>query len=101
VTPEFAIALQLAGAGILLVFGAILLLWAGMALLARSTAPRTKPAQLEEIEEERRRAAAASAALAWLRGHERREFPLPPTALVSAWQAVMRAAQLHQRGPVR
>jgi aryl-alcohol dehydrogenase-like predicted oxidoreductase len=85
----------------LLVFGAILLLWGGMALLARSTAPRPRPAELEDLEEERRRTAAASAALAWLRGRERRVFPLPPTAFVSAWQAVMRAAQLRQRGPVR
>ncbi len=100
-TPEFAIALQLAGVGMLLVFGAILLLWAGMALLARSTAPRRMRAHIDDLEEERRRTAAASAALAWLRGRERREFPLPPTALVSAWQAVMRAAQLRQRGPVR
>ncbi len=100
-TSEFAIALQLAAVGMLLVFGAILLLWAGMALLARSTAPRPKPAYLEDLEEERRRTAAASTALAWLRGRERREFPLPPTALVSAWQAVMRASQLRQRGPVR
>jgi len=101
VTPEFAIALQLAGIGMLLVFGAILLLWAGMALLARSTAPRPRPPELEDLEEDRRRTAAASAALAWLRGRERRVFPLPPTAFVSAWQAVMRAAQLRQRGPVR
>ena len=100
-TPEFAIALQLAGVGLLLVFGAILLLWAGMALLARATAPQPRPAQLEDLEEERRRIAAASTALAWLRSRARREFPLPPTALVSAWQAVMRAAQLRQRGPVR
>ena len=100
-TSEFAIALQLAAVGMLLVFGAILLLWVGMALLARSTAPRPKPAHPEDLEEERRRTAAASAALAWLRSRARREFPLPPTALVSAWQAVMRAAQLRQRGPVR
>ena len=100
-TPEFAIALQLAGIGMLLVFGAILLLWAGMALLARSTAPRPRPPELEDLEEDRRRTAAASAALAWLRRRERRVFPLPPTAFVSAWQAVMRAAQLRQRGPVR
>ena len=100
-TPEFAIALQLAAVGMLLVFGAILLLWAGMALLARSTAPRPRPPELEDFEEERRRTAAASAALAWLRGRERGVFPLPPTAVVSAWQAVMRAAQLRQRGPVR
>lgn len=101
-TTEFLLALQLAGIGMLLVFGAILLLWAGMSLLARATAPRPETPPPDDLhEEERRRAAAAAAALNLLRGRERREFPLPPTAMVSPWQAVMRAAQLRQRGPVR
>jgi hypothetical protein len=97
----FLIALQLAAVGILLVFGAILVLWAGIALLARATAPRPKPARVDDLEEERRRMAAASAAVALLCSRTPREFPLPPTALVSAWQAVMRAGRLQQRGPVR
>jgi hypothetical protein len=97
-----ALSLQLAGIGMLLVFGAILLLWAGMSLLARATAARPEPPPPADVrEEERRRAAAAAGALALLRARERREFPLPPTAMVSPWQAVMRAAQLRQRGPVR
>ena len=100
-TSAFLIALQLAAVGILLVFVAILLLWAGIALLARMTAPRPKPVRTDDLEEERRRMAAASAALALLRSRMQREFPLPPTALVSAWQAVMRAGRLQQRGPVR
>lgn len=98
---EFLIALQLAAVGILIVFAAILLLWAGIALLARLTTPRPRPARVDDREEERRRMAAASAALALLRSRRVREFPLPPTALVSAWQAVMRASRLQQRGPVR
>jgi len=102
VTTEFLLALQLAGIGMLLVFAAILLLWAGMSLLARATAPRPQPHPLvDERQEERRRAAAAAAALSFLHARERRAFPPPPTALVSAWQAVTRAAQLRQRGPVR
>lgn len=101
-TTEFLLALQVAGIGILLVFGAILLLWAGMSLLARATAPRQQAhAPSDERDEERQRAAAAAVALALLRARERREFPDPPTAMVSPWQAVMRAAQLRQRGPVR
>lgn len=100
-TSELVIALELASVGILLVFAAILLLWVGIALLARSTAPRPGPAPIADLEEERRRMAAASAAVALLRSREPREFPLPPTALVSAWQAVTRAAQLQKRGPVR
>jgi len=97
----FLIALQLAAAGIVLVFAAILLLWAGMALLARATAPRPKPTRIDDLEEERRRIAVASAAVARLHSRAPREFPLPPTALVSAWQAVMRAGRLQQRGPAR
>jgi hypothetical protein len=34
-------------------------------------------------------------------GLEPHVFPLPPTASVSAWQAVMRASQLRQRGRLR
>jgi hypothetical protein len=101
VTSGFLIALQLAAVGILLVFGAILVLWAGIALLAQATAPRPKPERVDDLEDERRRMAAASAAVALLRSRTPREFPLPPTALVSAWQAVMRAGRLQQRGPVR
>jgi sulfite exporter TauE/SafE len=93
--------LQLALLGILLVFAAILLLWAGIALLARATAPRPRPSRLDDLEEERRRVTAAAAAAALLRSRMQREFPLPPTALVTAWQAVMRAGRLQQRGPVR
>jgi hypothetical protein len=100
VTPEFLTALRLAAVGLLLVFAAIVLLWAGMALLARATTPRARPERLDS-EEERRRVAAASAALASIDRRTPRKFPLPPTALVSAWQAVMRANRLQQRGPVR
>jgi hypothetical protein len=100
-TSELILALQLAGIGMALVFGAILLLWAGMAALARITAPRPPSAAPAEPDEDRLRAAAAAAALAVVRARRMHAFPLPPTALVSAWQAVRRSAQLRQRGPVR
>jgi len=102
-TTELILALQLAGIGMALVFGAILLLWAGMAVLVRITVPRPPPAPRVEPDEDRLRAAAAATALAVVRARQMQmhAFPLPPTALVSAWQAVMRSAQLRQRGPVR
>jgi len=100
-TTEVILALQLAGVGLTLVFAALLLLWAGMALLARITAPRPPRAPRVEPDEDRLRAAAAAAALSVVRARQMHAFPLPPTALVSAWQAVMRSAQLRQRGPVR
>jgi hypothetical protein len=100
-TPDLALALQLAGAGLTLVFGAILALWGGMALLTRLTSRRPASAGRAEAETERLRRVAAAAALAVVRARQVHAFPLPPTALVSAWQAVMRASQLRQRGPVR
>lgn len=100
-TSELILALQLAGIGLALVFGAILLLWAGMAALARITALRPPNPALAEQDEDRLRAAAAAAALVVVRARQMHAFPLPPTALVSAWQAVRRSAQLRQRGPVR
>ncbi|MEJ2211985.1 MAG: hypothetical protein P8129_23540, partial [Anaerolineae bacterium] len=57
-------------------------------------------------EAELRRTAAVVAALAALVAAEEAEagpghFPLPPTALVSSWQAVLRARQLAERGSRR
>jgi hypothetical protein len=100
-TTEVMLALQLAGVGMTLVFGAILLLWAGMAILARLTAPCPPRALGAEPDQDRQRAAAAVAALAVVRARQVHAIPQPPTALVSAWQAVMRSTQLRQRGPVR
>lgn len=46
--------------------------------------------------------AAVSVALAEQADHSRPHvFPLPPTALVSAWQAVMRTRMLSKRGSIR
>jgi sodium pump decarboxylase gamma subunit len=94
--------------GMGLVFAAILLLWGLMALIVR-LAPERQPAQ-EETEaaasslERKRQAAAIAVAVALAQheaGNEPHEFPLPPTAIVSAWQAVMRSKMLNKRGPVR
>lgn len=50
-------------------------------------------------DDRKRRAALAAVALAQQQhaGLEPREFPLPPTAFVSAWQAVSRANHLRRR----
>jgi Na+-transporting methylmalonyl-CoA/oxaloacetate decarboxylase gamma subunit len=109
--------------GMGLVFGVILLLWAMIALVVRSSAAlelrlKTGPAdQAAEAEKARKRlAAAAAVALAFAEvaqarakaqqspteyHQEQHRFPLPPTAVVSPWQAVMRAKILSKRGPVR
>lgn len=101
--------LTLVGMGI--VFIAILLLWAMMALLVRLTGRQAvqdaRKAALERAgaaeRERKRRAAAAAIAVALNRelDYEPHEFPIPPTAVVSAWQSVSRASLLHKRGPVR
>jgi Na+-transporting methylmalonyl-CoA/oxaloacetate decarboxylase gamma subunit len=119
-SSELSIAFQITAIGMSLVFGAIVLLWGLMALLVRLTAEplgqaaegSKKPAGLRELKQ---RAAAAAVAAAIAIETQRQtegaasqpsafqpcEFPLPPTASVSAWQAVRRAHLLNRRGPVR
>lgn len=104
---QFTNALLITSIGMGLIFGAILLLWGMMALLVRLTDDSAKEKakkgeQINELNLKRRAAAAAvTAALAQESSFEPHEFPLPPTALVSAWQAVMRTKILNKRGPVR
>lgn len=109
-TGNLMLALQITVVGMGLVFAAILLLWGLMALLVRlaperspADEPATQDAALAEAER-KRRAAAIAVAVALARQdelHEPHEFPIPPTALVSAWQAVMRTSMLSKRGPTR
>ena len=93
--------------GMGLVFSAILLLWGMMALLVRLAGDpivqKTDPdKQTTDLDLKRQAiAAAVSTALAREASFEPHEFPLPPTALVSAWQAVMRSKILNKRGPTR
>jgi Na+-transporting methylmalonyl-CoA/oxaloacetate decarboxylase gamma subunit len=88
-----------------LVFGAILLLWGLMAVLVRYAKDpiNRKESTAEDAQEMKERAAIAAVtiALAQASSQEPHEFPLPPTALVSAWQAVSRSNLLRRRGRVR
>lgn len=107
--PEtVVIALQIAVIGMGLVFGSIFLLWLVMAILVRATAVREPDTPLaakeQEAEQERKRRAAATAvalALALETDTQPHVLPLPPTPIVSAWQAVMRSNILDKRGSVR
>jgi len=108
--PALPLALQITLLGMGLVFAAILALWLLMAALVRLTAPRGEPTPAVQAQEQTSTAEAelaaqaAAAAVATALAAQLpapSHFPLPPTALVSAWQAVRRAAQLNQRGPVR
>jgi Na+-transporting methylmalonyl-CoA/oxaloacetate decarboxylase gamma subunit len=100
-SDSILISLQITAIGMGLVFGAILLLWLLMTLLVRFTARRTpgEDAQAaEHARKERAAAAAVAAALSERPSSGPRLFPLPPTALVSAWQAVSRANHLRRGG---
>lgn len=118
---NFTAALQITAIGMSLVFAAILLMWGLMAGLVRVAVdpPEPDPPPLAEIESAppvaepapdvqrtlKQRAAAVAVAIALTRvptaPPRPAEPPLPPTAIVSAWQAVTRARQLTQRGPRR
>lgn len=112
-SENLQISLQITLIGMGLVFAAILLLWAVMAVLVRLTSEKAaagaeKAGELTEGEplapDRKRRAAAAATAVALAQlseSTEPHEFPLPQTALVSAWQAVMRTRILNKRGPTR
>lgn len=112
--------LEITVIGMTLVFGAIQLLWGVMTLLMRLTADRDDVVEVSpdsfaakvraedasgaDAERERKqRAAAVAVAVALAREEDVQphEFPLPPTAIVSAWQSVMRGRTLQQKGPKR
>jgi len=106
---NLSIALMITGIGAGLVFIAIILLWIMMALLVRLTADKQKTidnvnSQVNINREElRRKVAAVAVSIALNQESEMtpHEFPLPSTALVSAWQAVMRTDILRRRGKTR
>lgn len=109
-SENLIIALQITLIGMGLVFAAILLLWGLMAILvrvARDTHPGNgSPETIRNVDQGKRRQRAAALAVAIALAqqadtNEPHEFPLPPTAIVSAWQAVMRTRMLNKRGPTR
>jgi len=103
------VALQITAIGMGLVFASIILLWIMMAVLMRLTEVKEvkikdidKDSQLIDLEQKKKAAiAAVVVALSREMESELHEFPLPPTALVSAWQAVNRSDMLKKRGRVR
>jgi Na+-transporting methylmalonyl-CoA/oxaloacetate decarboxylase gamma subunit len=107
---SFSLQITLIGMG--LVFASLILLWGLMEWLVRLTPDQPEVeeslavdpvARIGEAEFVRKQQAAAIAVAIALAEQMSgpREFPLPPTALVSAWQAVMRTDMLKKRGQVR
>lgn len=109
------LSLQITLVGMGLVFAALILLWGFMELLVRLAVDRPPrkaenlpaeegpiPSADAKAAEDRKRAALIAVALALAeRDQEVREFPIPPTAIVSAWQAVNRTNMLNKRGQIR
>jgi negative regulator of replication initiation len=99
---DLTTALEITIVGMGLVFGAIVLLWLTMLLLMRFTSEKAAADAAER--ERKRRAAIAAVAVALAREAQQTKpqaFPLPPTAVVSAWQSVQRGRLLAQKGPQR
>ena len=110
-------ALEITLIGMGLVFSAIILLWGVMVVLSRAFEEHQLPSKQPSPEEQvrkitadsvvilKRRAAVTAVACALSQSRNvPREFPLPPTAIVSAWQAVARSNMLTnmlKRGRVR
>ncbi len=90
--------------GMGLVFGAILLLWGLMFLMTRILAERkSSPEVQDEARAQKARAAAAAVAVALAEQAQNRigHFPMPNTALISAWQLGMRSRQMYQKGSLK
>lgn len=106
---SLTIALEITVLGMGLVFGAIVLLWGMMALLTNVTAEKETPAGASAPDsssagrgekELQARAAAVAVAIAMAEHQlsQTHPLPLPPTAIVSAWQLGLRSRQLYQKG---
>jgi Na+-transporting methylmalonyl-CoA/oxaloacetate decarboxylase gamma subunit len=113
-SENLLISLQITFIGMGLVLGVILLLWVVIAVLVRLTSePITIPAlpivtgvtsaEVTPHDHLEREAAAIAVAVALALSQQEKPHvpPLPPTALVSAWQAVLRTTMLNKRGNVR
>ena len=87
--------------GMGLVFGAIIILWGLMSLLTRFLAEsESAPLVRDEARAQKAQAVAAAVAVALAEQAQSRvgHFPMPNTALVSAWQLGMRTRQMYQKG---
>jgi Na+-transporting methylmalonyl-CoA/oxaloacetate decarboxylase gamma subunit len=97
-----SLSITLIGMG--LVFGAIVLLWGLMSLLTRLLSEKEAALEVpDESREKKARAAAAAVAVALFEQAQSRigHFPMPNTALVSAWQLGMRTRQMYQKGNLK
>jgi len=98
---NLTLSLSITVIGMGLVFGVIVLLWGLMSLLTRFLAERETASEVQdEARAQKARAAAAAVAVALAEQAQSRvgHFPMPNTALISAWQLGMRSRQMYQKG---
>jgi sodium pump decarboxylase gamma subunit len=98
------LSLWITALGMGLVFGAIVLLWGLMSLMTRLLAEKEAKHEVpDETRAQKARAAAAAVAVALAEQAQSRvgHFPMPNTALVSAWQLGMRTRQMYQKGSLK
>jgi Na+-transporting methylmalonyl-CoA/oxaloacetate decarboxylase gamma subunit len=103
-SENFFLSLQITLIGMGIVFGAILLIWGMISLLTRLLAEREASAEVQDESRERKaQAVAAAVAVALAEQAQSRigHFPMPNTALVSAWQLGMRTRQMYQKGSLK
>lgn len=100
-SENFLLSIQITLIGMGLVFSAIILLWGLMTLMTRILAESEASLEIrEESREKKARIAAAAVSIALAEQAQSRvgHFPMPNTALVSAWQLGMRTRQMYQKG---
>lgn len=104
-SEDLILALQITVLGMSLVFLGILIIWLILLAMTASTS-RKKDIVAPEDEhypnQNELRAQAVAIAVAAVLADQRQagitRFPIPPTALVSAWQLTMRTRQLNHEG---
>ncbi len=100
-SENFLLSIQITLISMCLVFGAIVLLWGLMSLITHIFADREAGLKVQdESRKKKARAAAAAVAVALTEQAQNRigHFPMPNTALISAWQLGMRTRQMYQKG---
>ena len=105
---DFTLSLQITALGMGLVFGAILLLWLMMVILTALTADKENASPPTEVDlstqaDSKLQVAllAVAIAMAEQEASTAHPLPIPPTAIVSAWQLGMRTSQRSEKGNFR
>jgi len=96
-------AIEIALAGMAIVFTAIILIWVVLSAITLSSSLRKNRPDHAREAVRKQKAAAIAVAQALLEQEQRHiaTYHLPPTAIVSAWQLSMRTNQLKKAGKKR